>query len=461
MALGGGEFTSRLIAFVATAYLAVVLGPEHFGILGFAFAVISYLSVFLEAGFVDVGSRDVARRPDAVHTLASSLTIVRLIVAAICFVALTVSVWILDTGAERGPVLIVTGLLLFAMALDTAWAFKGLERGVPVSLSLILRRLVYALLVFVFIGGPEHVLAAPMLQFVGELVGVLWLGHHLLAKGVGHIDLALGWRTFRSCASLMSAKLLRTSIIGLDVVLLGLMATDRAVGLYSAPYRFCFFLMAIAGAIQVAYLPHVGRSVAGDQRRDAARRHLEISAALGIPLAAGGAFLAGPIIDLIFGADYIEGTVAFRILLWSLGVLFLFAPLHNVLLAQDRLRWEFWGLAVAALLNLVLNVMWIPVYGIVGAAWATLIAETVILVWAGIAVWSAMGMALLRPLLPPCVASGVMLIALMALPETHPALYISVPVGAAVYIGSLVALRRVPEDATSAFRRLVGRFRSA
>lgn len=457
VALGGGEICANIIGFAATAYLAVVLGPERFGVLAFAIAVVGYVSVFLNAGFVDVGSRNIAREPDRAAVIATSLTIVRLGVATFCFTALVISAWLLESNTEHALVLILTGLMLFAAALDTSWVYKGLEHGIPVSLSLISRRLVFAVLVILLVSGPRHMLMAPVAQVIGELIGVLWLAHLFYKERTADVDLVLGWRMFRSCASLIAIKLLRTSIISLDVILLGLIMTDRAVGLYSAPYRFCFFLMAIAAAIQVAYLPHIGKSVPGSERRAAARRHLEMSATLGIPFAAGGVFVAAPLIRFLFGNDYVEGTTAFQVLLCGVGVLFLFSPLHNILLAQNRLRWEFWGIAVAAVLNLVLNLIWIPIYGILGAAWATLIAEIVILVWAGAAVWPAMGFTLLRPLMPPCVGSGVMIAVLFALPGEVSPLYVSIPVGAAVFVATLIILRQVPEDAVSAFRRLVQR----
>jgi O-antigen/teichoic acid export membrane protein len=457
LALGGGEFGSRIIAFVATAYLAIVLGPERFGVLGFAFAIISYTSVFLEAGFVDVGSRDVAKKPDNAITLATSVTLLKIGLAAICFIVLSIAAWLLESNTEHALVIIATGLLLFATALDTSWVYKGLEQGLPVSMSLIFRRLAFAMLVLFFITGPEHMLRAPMMQFIGELLGVLWLTRRLFAEGFGRMDIALAWHTYRSCAPLIAGKLLRTSIVTLDVILLGLLTTDQEVGLYTAPYRFCYFLIAIAAAIQIAYLPDVGRSTPGHERRAAARRHLEISATLGIPLAAGGVYVAAPLIQLLFGNEYTDGTHAFQLLLCSTGVVFLFAPLHNILLAEDRLQWEFWGFGVAALINLVLNLIWIPVYGIVGAAWATLLAEIMVLIWVGISVFSSMRATLLRPLVPPCIGSTVMIAVLMALPDQLIHLYITVPAGAAVYIVTLVVLRKVPEDAASALRRIIQR----
>jgi O-antigen/teichoic acid export membrane protein len=446
---------SRLIAFVATAYLAAVIGPDAFGVLGFAFAVFTYFSVFVDAGFSDIGSKQVARNTHNAPELAWSLTVIRVGIAALAFSAVWVAAPLLGETPTDRAVLLLTCLLLFAAALDTAWVFKGLERGGPIAASLIIRRLAYALMVFLVIAGPADLLRVPVVQFGAELFGVLWLFRFLVRERPAGVDLAAGWRVLRSSAALMITKLLRTSVVTLDVVLLGLLATDRDVGLYSAAYRFCFFLIAGVAAVQVAYLPDVTRSVSRDTLRSAVGRHLEVSAALGVPLAIGGVILAGPMITTIFGEQYGDGASAFAVLLLSIGILFLFAPLHNALLAQGRLRVETWAMGLAAALNLSLNLYWIPRYGILGAAWATVAAEALILVWCGAALWKAMQGSLLRPLLRPAIASFVMAAVLLVAPRTSDSLLIGLPLGVVVYAVGLTISGGVPEDVRTSVRSWV------
>ena len=61
VALGGSELVARIIAFIGTAYVARVLGPEAFGIIGFAAAIVGYLSMGITAGLNEVGSLEVGR----------------------------------------------------------------------------------------------------------------------------------------------------------------------------------------------------------------------------------------------------------------------------------------------------------------------------------------------------------------------------------------------------------------
>ena len=67
--LGAGEGAARGIAFFAMALLARRLGPDAFGVLGFATAVTSYFIIAANAGLQDVASR---RSPDAAKMLRES-----------------------------------------------------------------------------------------------------------------------------------------------------------------------------------------------------------------------------------------------------------------------------------------------------------------------------------------------------------------------------------------------------
>jgi O-antigen/teichoic acid export membrane protein len=156
---------------------------------------------------------------------------------------------------------------------------------------------------------------------------------------------------------------------------------------------------------------------------------------------------------MAFGPEYLEGTEAFQIILASLGVLFVFSPVHNVLLAQNRLRVEARAMGVAAVVNAVLNLLWIPRFGIVGAAWATLVAELVILALSGAALGRPMVLALLRTVTAPLFAAGVMAGAMVLL-GTGRSVLLTIPVGALVYGIALVGLGGMPEDARVAWRNV-------
>jgi PST family polysaccharide transporter len=454
LSLGGGELASRLVAFVGTSYLARVLGPAGFGIVGFATALTGYFALAVNAGFHGVGAREVARRPDEAPAIAAGAILVKLLLAVGALAALGVAAWLLDKPPTVKLVVVLSGLSLFTLALDTAWVYKGLERNRRVAAALVLGQASYVATALLVVRGPDHVVRVPLAQFFGELAAALLLAVPLLRSVGTRVNVQEGWHLLRSLGPLIITRVLRLLVFSFDVVLIGLLVGDRAVGLYAAPYRICFLLLTVAAAIHASYMPAVTRA-ARDSAAEVARvagRSVELSAAVAAPLIVGGMILAVPLLQLAFGPQYVEGAAAFRLLLLSIGLFFLHGNMHLVMLARDRLSTETWIMAAAAGSNVGLNLLLIPRYGLIGAALATVVAEGVILLL-GLVAGSKMGSRpRLSPVLRPLLAAGMMGAVLVALGPGR-SLALSLAVGGAAYVGVLVITGGIPQDARAFFRR--------
>ena len=145
--LASGDAVARLIAFGVTVYIARVLGPSSYGVIGFATAVMLYLSRVADCGieYFGLGIREVADDPRRITRLVPGVTLVRLTVAS----ALAVLVAIAALAAPRpdGSVVALYGLTLVTLAASTRWVLLGLERAEVVAISRIAGEAVYALIV--------------------------------------------------------------------------------------------------------------------------------------------------------------------------------------------------------------------------------------------------------------------------------------------------------------------------
>src|SRR5213592_816468 len=416
ISLSGGDILSRLIAFAGVAYLTRKLGPAGFGIVG-------------------------------------SVILVRLVFALVAIATMAIIAWLIDKSLATKLVIVLSGLSFLSLAVDTSWAYKGLERNRPVAVSMILGQTLFVVLVLLFVRGPGDVVYVPVAQFTGEVVAASVLTMLLLRVGPVEWHFSEGLRILRSSGNLLASQILRTLIFNFDVLLLGFLLGEKPVGLYVAPYRFCFLLLAIAVAIQTSYLPAFTRAAAVGPAAlgEITKRAMAFSAAVGAPLVVGVMVVAKPLLWTLFGPDYVDGTTAFRLLILSIGLIFLHGHLQNIFLVRDQTFKQMLIIAGGTALNIVLNFLLIPAWGIAGAAASTVAAEGLILVLAWLAV-RAIGVcfrfsATLRPVL----AAAVMGATLLAL-RTAENLALSVIVGAAVYAAALVLLRGIPEDTRLGFR---------
>ncbi len=287
----------------------------------------------------------------------------------------------------------------------------------------------------------------PVILFAGELVAAALLLAMLFGRDIPRPSIARGMKLLRQSGYITLGRLLRAVIVTFDVILLGIIASDREVGLYSAAYRVCFLVITIAFSTHAVFMPAVIRAALADTAAigPVVTRSLALASSVILPMVAGGIVLAGPLLTFLFGTDYADGAPAFQILLGSMALLALHGAGHNVFVALHRNGMEAAIFAGGAALNIALNLVLIPAYGLVGAAVATLAAEALILVSSAVilrrfGVIPAFG-GMARPLVSAVVMGGLLY---LLSGRIHVALLVAA--GAAIYIGLLALLDGFPKE---------------
>ena len=446
-ALGSGEIIARFVAFLGVAYIARQLGPVEFGTVAFATALCAYLSVAVSAGFNDIGAREVARRPHEASTIAASVLVLRLLLAVVALAVIGIMAWYLDKPPVTKWVVFLTGFSFISLSLDISWVYKGLERNGRVAFALVLAQVLFVGIVLLVVKNPGDVVLVPISRFTGEFVAALLLIVSFFRIGKIKPDFQRGWRIFKDSGFLAITRVFRALIFTFDIVLIGFLLGEREIGLYAAPYRICFVLLALATVIQISYLPALTRTStqSAGQIADIAGRSLHLSSAVSMPIVVGGMIIAGPLLNVVFGSEYVEGAAAFRLLILSIGFIFIYSSMHNILVVFNRLKLEMWIMATAAGLNIGLNLVLISRYGLVGAAFATALVEGLIVVMGTMAVFR-LGVRLdFRPVLRVLMAAGTMAACLLVLGPGH-ALVIYLGLGSVVYLFAIVVFRGIPQD---------------
>jgi len=314
------------------------------------------------------------------------------------------------------------------------------------AFGLVTAQFTYLAGILLLVGDPAHLYRVPIVLFVGEMLAACLLFALLFGTAVSRPSFTRGLEILKRSGFITVARLLRAVIVTFDVILLGILATSRDVGLYTAAYRICFLAAMIAVTTHTVFLPAITHAVALGELPigHVLRRSLSLTGTVMLPVVAGGVALAGPLLLLVFGPDYADGTRAFQLLLVSIGLLSLHGTTHNVFLALDRTKQEAGIFAGGAVLNIVLNLVLIPRYGLVGAAISTVAAEMVIVLASTRALFMLGVRPQLKGLVRPLLASVAMIALLLPLSGRVPVLLL-VAGGAALYAVILAMTGGVPE----------------
>lgn len=176
----------------------------------------------------------------------------------------------------------------------------------------------------------------------------------------------------------------------LDILLLRVIIGDTETGYYKAALVIAEFLWFVPIAIQISLLHSTSKLWAEEQYERLTRVSTQVvryTLLFTILLVLGTAGLADPLLSLYFGQEFSASVVPLLLLLPGALGFAVARPIFAISQGQDNLRILIIVTAVAALLNLVLNLILIPKYGMNGAAVATSVSYGSMF---GLHVWSAM-----------------------------------------------------------------------
>jgi O-antigen/teichoic acid export membrane protein len=172
----------------------------------------------------------------------------------------------------------------------------------------------------------------------------------------------------------------------IDSVMLSLMAPSAVVGWYGVATKIFTTLMFLPTILATAWLPRLvsafGEGMA--QLRVVARVPVSMVVILSLPLCVAAAMTANPVIHLLYGPSYRPAQPVMAILALCLPPMYLNIMLNQVLVAEKRQAVWSWVMAMATIVNPILNLFLIHFYqrhyhnGAIGAAISLVITELLV-----------------------------------------------------------------------------------
>ena len=391
---GSGEVAGRLASVATLLFLAHKFGVIFVGVYALAQGLVQYSYPFIDFGLRHVGARMMAKYPEAGEEIAHEVQRRRLRMAALLLPVLLVYAASVKLPLSSKLFLFVFSAVgsLYALSLD--WAAWGREH---LRLSSFGRAVVpISVLLAVLLGrNSDYVL---WWLVGGNLVGSLiqaaifrfWWARHKPEQtcqiSLDVIRDALAWR--------------RTSVMGvawfcnmafnsIDMLMLGILANPREVGLYSAAYRVLNQVLYTYYFMTAVLYPQLARQNQNQRLRMLRPRILITLVGLGVVIASIVTTVRRPVMSVLFGHDFLPATLLLMLLAWAIPLDFLTSYLTTAYIAWGMEKKILMCTAIAAGSNVILNLIWIPTYGARAAAVNTLISYLILLVTLAVAGRSA------------------------------------------------------------------------
>lgn len=284
-------------------------------------------------------------------------------------------------------ILLVVGLVIVSVvtilnrkalvALGAVWFFSALDGVAPL--------IILVVIVIFAVGGAsqgEFVIAYFMSPFLvcGFSMGLL-IYYFRDIRGVGRVDDVLKTGVILSAALPMFGVTISTTLIQhIDILTIGKYLDQTSVGIYSIYVRITSFTLFAAASVNSMFAPKVVRLFEEGEQRELkyfAKKTTLFSSLVTVTLSILLIIMHERVLKY-FGPEYLSEIISFYLLLFSAVVNALFGSVGYFLSMTGNQTIFFVIMCGAALVNLVGNILLVPIYGLLGAAVATLLTT---LVW--------------------------------------------------------------------------------
>ncbi len=382
MRLATGDLVAKATSFFAFVYLARVLGVANFGVLEFAGSVLTYVLLMADGGLEMWGTREAATTTD-IPALAKRVVPLRLLLAFLSFGILLIVLPLFPHYPSLRAVLVIYGLTVFPPAVNLKWTFIGQQKMSGVARGLVIGQAIFAITVVVFVHSPVALVWVPVFRLLSDVASAFYFArwfcreHGSIGFKMSVHEISSGLRPALTIGLSLAMGLLNYNF---DAVLLGFLRGPTVVGWYSASYKLLLVGISVALTYFTGLFPALsGLYVANrEEFRLLVRRTVEIWLGFVVPLVVAGSFLAGPIVRFFYGPAYANSAAPFRILVWSAALVVLRWVYMDSLRATGHQGLDLRCAVTSASLNVILNILLIPHFGMIGAASATVFAD---LVW--------------------------------------------------------------------------------
>jgi len=367
---------------VVGVWVARYLKPEGFGLLNYAIAFTSLFGAVATFGMDGIVVRELVKAPERRDHILGTAFVLRLVSGLLAFSIVLVAVSIMRRGDP---------LAVFIVSLTAAqFIFQSLNVIDLYFQSRVESRFtVYAtnsaFLAMALLKVLLILSKAPLLAFAWAALGEIALGCLLLLAMYRTKRLSvwrwrfkpeLMWRILADSWPLVLSGISIMIAMRIDQVLIGQMLNDKQVGIYSAAARVSEVWYFVPVGIAGSAFPLLVEGKKQDEKLYYTRlqKLYNVLTMLSVLIALVMTFLSGPVVRLLYGSTYAASSSVLSVLIWSGVPMSIGCAWSNWMLLENRTKMMFTFQVIAAVINLIMNLILIPHFGILGSAYATLIS---------------------------------------------------------------------------------------
>lgn len=376
---------SIIYPLISFPYIARVLGTDNVGKINFGSSVVSYISLIASLGVSTYAIRECSKvRSDKekLNKTASEILSINLMSNVIAYMVLIILL-IFAKPLENYKLLICiqsSAILLGTLGAD--WLNTTMEDFRFIAVRTVAMQILSLILMFIFIRNTDDYIKYAALNVISSsganLINIFYRKKYCRTRLTFKMNLRKHLPPIMLLFSLLLSQIIYTNS---DMTILGLVKGDYQVGLYSASVKIYNLINTMVASIAWVVMPQLSTGFEKEDYKEINRLlkySMNFIVVLGIPAVCGIEIIAPYLIYVIAGEAYVGASLSLRILGAALIFSFIGGWMGNMtMLPAGKESICLRSSIVSALVNIVLNLIMIPKWGLNAAAFTTVLAEII------------------------------------------------------------------------------------
>lgn len=375
-----GHAVSALFFFIGMAHTARVLGPDYFGVINFTEILFMFFLTLNNVGLAFLGTRDVARYKEGIVHYVQGIVSLRFILALGGLALLGIFLIFSRAPGYVKSCALLYGLALLPASLFLDWYFQGIEKMAQVAMALLVRSAAFMAGVLWLARVKSDITHVAAIYCFSWILSTLYLCI-LSRRHVGMLhfiwDPVFFRKILKSALPVGFSLLVGWIILYFDTALLYFWKGPAVAGQYTAA---CRPIILVVTAIQVyfnAILPTMSKAtkISPKAITDILHWTARWGLALFLPVAILGSAFAVFLMTWVYGAAFQDSSAIFSVLIWWPVIVLFVMNFSRLMLCYEHEAAIGKASVLTALVNIALNLVLIPAYAALGAAWAKIGAD--------------------------------------------------------------------------------------
>ena len=374
-----------LMGLFVGAWVARYLGPEQFGLLSYVQSFVGLFIVLSTLGLDNIVVREIVKNTNIAASLIGTAFILKLLGAIFMLLIITLTMTTLfeHDSSEKVLIFIVAFSTIFHSfnVIDYYFQSQVLSRYVVYANVLVL--FVSSLTKIALIINEADLMAFVWVVLFDSVVLALSYTWFFLKKTDYKIaDLALTFRKdvalslLRDSWPLILSGLVISVYMKIDQVMIREMLDNEAVGHYAAAVKISTAWYFIPVVVASSFFPAIinARKISKDLYYERLQKLYDLNFTVALVLGLPVVFFSSSIIEILYGQDFTQSAAILSVHIFCGFLVFMGVVRGKWILSENLQRYDLYIHVIAAVANIVFNFAFISWFGVIGAAYGTLLS---------------------------------------------------------------------------------------